>query len=652
MLLKAIRYGIALLSGMGTVQTYALCVLMQDFDRQDSAFQKFIEADFYYGTHRRPWIAPVEIKYQGRKKTVPIPAKIKMAGEPCVIFQTYYQLHDFIRNRQDYPDAYLYPGLSTVKLPPVEPGEPLLISQISHGSPGGEVDAGPILRIADALADHPIGIMSTACYSSDLIMRMALEQARPNGQNKLANLCLITASPFSNVTIAPHDRDPFVNFLKGIDETQQGTSLAQYYREHNNLDLYHVFNAPPDHPVSVPLALCSAANWGELGLVDYVTMANAKSMLEFNPAQDYQRDWQQFSHEENLAFLAAHTLNNLNKLLNLNYCRRQESDPPFAEAQMMYYMANTTCSSVDDLGFAQQILPAYYKSKGAAAIARFKSLALALPGKLKWNKDCKNNSSLQKILRQLKKHRPLDDDPLLQEFFTISAQFSTSCGIFSCMQAFFEAFNSPEFSHLNLAGFNEFSPEDRAKLYASIKQHLADFNYLNEWAQQFQDATGREMSGGQLDEQIQQIIHQKGFDIFNCSDLMAQALTPEKFFQSAPNQELQRSCKVLHQTMAHDPPSTWPPRRTDYTAQDTYPDQLLHTMLTDQQLFNIPPDEIMPDSPWNTMASIFHHIMQVAMESPPQNEMDRVRRQACENFKLGLKAASGAPSSSAPAKAN
>ncbi|MBP5297322.1 MAG: hypothetical protein J6Y94_08345, partial [Bacteriovoracaceae bacterium] len=336
---------------LGGGPAQAFCVFMQNFAADAPEFANYVRKDFYYSSHTQV----IRDKEYGE---LPVPTKVKLAGENCYIFKTYEQLKKYIQQGPPISSYHHATLPSEVILPPVLPGEPILIHHISHGGRCGEVEAGDILMFAKVMGImHPIALTNNACFASDLMAKMLIEQQQDPHDYYIGNFCLMTVSPFSHVQMEL-DHDGFdqstAAFIAGMDESTRGMSFADYYRQHN---FYQDLQGQKR-----PLGIISAANWDELGLTDYLKAGEeifnfTKMKFPFTKAEEIMRKslpalaaaFFPVRHaspagEVQRGQVAANLINHVNELLNADFAQattKEDLDPKLlANRQYLYLAAN------------------------------------------------------------------------------------------------------------------------------------------------------------------------------------------------------------------------------------------------------------------------------------------------------------------------
>ena len=619
---------------------YALCVLMQDFDKDDRAFNNYMKRGIYF----TDVVAPVKV--DSSEKLLPSPTRLKVAGEPCFIFNSYSQLKDFIEPRDTYPDTYLHPETKkNVTLPSIEPHEQLFINQISHGARCGEVESGSILQFVDQMHDHPIAMTNNACFSSDLLARMLIYQ-HGEGGSSYSNFCLMTLSPFSSMQVEPIAENvdgSTASFLLGIDEKQKGKSFSEYFIENN------YFTGSDGQ--KRPLGLCSAANWGEMGLADYLALAEQEAAFEgskiFRPfgegrwytanssVKRYFRG--NGASEKNLVASAANVFNHLNELLNISYCKKNERDVTFANHEFMYYALNTVCSSVWDLEQAQTCLPAYHFTKNFSSFIDHNN-EVELD---RWHRTCKYNAQISMMLFTLKSLPEGEKKELMiGKLFETAAQLKDKCDKMACLEITDSGLPTCILVAANSAESLTTFMRNKSEVMQKISKEAAQYDFFTMLTNRLKEEAKIDLSQEELKQKFSSYYRgdtsgdhsltlncQKEFDTFFTLQNLNQVKS-----------SLQQKCQVLQQDMTSRSPSLWNKLPTNISLENEHAKIILRSILGQYDLAE--KDDFY--APMHDLLMTFHKVMEVSMKRLPRNEwpMDIVRRQACDNFKLGLKTTS------------
>ncbi|MBP5296920.1 MAG: hypothetical protein J6Y94_06265, partial [Bacteriovoracaceae bacterium] len=559
-----------------------------------------------------------------------------------------------------------------VVLPMIDKHEPLLIHQISHGGRCGEVEAGDILDFAKKLGvTHPIALTNGACYSSDLLAKTLLHQQKNPTHAYIDHFCLMTLSPFSHAQIELDDEESdgsTATFIKGMEEAAPGKSFADYLREHN----YYVDLIGQKRP----LGLSSAANWEEMGLVDYLAAGEdifyftrpyaltnfGKSFIDsYVPVLSFKKKVAAATAQDVKTALriklAAKFVNRVNTLLN--QAREAENSNPhfYANHEFLYYAANHLCQNLTEIRAAQVCLPKFHLTK---AIQDSGGMDYN-QARANWQKTCAENEGIGAVLRAWKMAPAAMKEQFEKGFVAAAAKMQATCAQTACDDI---ATNGQD-NCIIIAAEQASSPEDfiqqKAAMLAKIREEQSKMDYVSLLQKRLKEEGGITWSLAEITTKL------NDYYAANHMDPAAQtvdcAKSYEKYFTYAawPKEEeikadFQEQCTNLYHHLGQQTVAAWPPLPTNYASTDIYADYLAQILLgaidiTEQiglglngkpasngdYLKTRMMEVDVPFSPTHDIILEIHNIMDVALRTPPSPDfpLDQKRRQACENFKLG-----------------
>ncbi|MBP5296919.1 MAG: hypothetical protein J6Y94_06260 [Bacteriovoracaceae bacterium] len=669
--LKHIFLTLILLSFSAPVM--ALCVLMQDFHPDAAEFAGYVKQDMYYP----------KLTYAYRMEdgtSIPTPTKMSVAGESCYIFSSYSDLSYYLEHNKDLAGrSFMFPPEgedATFTLPEVTPDEPIMIHQIAHGSrtglaylanyQTGYYENEDVLKFVKQWGgQHPIAMTNNSCYSSDLLAKMLLDQKADPNQGYIDKFCLMTTSPFSHVQVAAYLEDAGMDsstapFVAKMRNARPGTSFAQYFQENNYYIDYK------DH--RRPLAICSAANWQEMGLVDY--LAYGEDVFNFyepyllregnNPPSILKALYPDGFSSEALAEerikLAANLINHVNELLNISYCSQKGDPQNYVAHEFLYFAANKYCSDLQDINAAEYCSPRYHLAH---------TVHLLDDGNynesIDWKRDCQANENLAQALAAWKSASTASEkEQKIQEFIKTAAELQATCAELACAEISDKGKDRCLYIAADRAAWPIGFAQQKEKILAQIRQAQKEFEYAPMLSSLLKQQLNLAWSPQEIEQKLNAYYEAHGLkpeeQKIDCGEVYLVAFdiypSPQDRF------ELVNQCSTLYQDLGKTPLSSWPKLPTDYPKGSKYADYLAQILvgaidineLNGLAINGVPASsadrkdegKILPEleqyiSPSRDMILQFHNVMDVAMAQAPKDEysLDVRRRKACENFKLG-----------------
>ena len=654
----------------------ALCVMMQNFESDDTTFLPYVVRGLY-NTSRMKAESYNDLE-------IPVPTQISAAGELCYIFKTYDGLQYFINHRDKFPDEEIKRELG-VDLPIVVPNEPLIINHISHGARCGIVDAGDILEFAkNAGKTHRIAMTNQACFSSDLLAKMLIDQENDPTQSYIDNFCLLTLSPFSRVALAMNFTNVknYLNFdttlapfIKDMSSASPGMSFSQYLQKHN------MFKDFLDDQLR-PLGICSAANWGEMGLVEYLR----EGEIIFNFTKPYQEGFDPFipslmpQHERRIA-AAANLINHVNDLLNDYFCRRAGDKEHFMEREIMVYASNLACTNLVDIRNAQAFSERYELMDRVGDISNKLNMTSVNQETVtnlmnKWKHQCQEDTGMDdkifKVMRELiyydtmrisdETFEPIYQDKL-KEFVPLVATKGHECDEMLCDAIYAQ--------YAQLAQ-NLREQEGEHYAYSRAKDHLK-FDALQLWSTRKYAYILREryVNGEPYHRPAQNFEYiydealyiysealssNKTVEEFDCMQELEKVINNISTKMPIPSRGLAKKCTNIRTKLASGSIEDWPKLPTNYQTGDPYADTLAQILLgaidineltgvglngTPASFGDVVRSYLLESDYFGSTARElslqFHNVTEVAMERTPNADypLDVRRRAACDDFKLG-----------------